>query len=104
MHIIKECPLCQATTITRTMLETYHSVSLDGVYPPECVSQNKRSVEPIGVFLICLKWSHVLQTGKVTYVHPGFPTDLVHLTVGYASVFVLKCGEMYVERGDGRVA
>ena len=40
-------------------------------------------------------------------VHPGFPADLVHLTVGYASVFVLfvfKCGEMYVERGDGGVA
>ena len=38
---------------------------------------------------------------------PGFPADLVHLTKGYASVFVLfvfKCGEMYVERGDGRVA
>ena len=40
-------------------------------------------------------------------VHPGFPADLVHLTIGYASVFVLlvfKRGEMYVERRDGRVA
>ena len=39
--------------------------------------------------------------------HPDFPADLVHLTIGYASVFVLlifKRGEMYVERGDGRVA
>ena len=38
---------------------------------------------------------------------PGFPTDLVLLTIGYAPVFVLflyKCGETYVERGDGRVA
>ena len=44
---------------------------------------------------------------KKISVHPGFPADLVHLTIGYASVFVLfvsKCGEMYVERGDGRVA
>ena len=40
-------------------------------------------------------------------VHPDFPADLVHLTRGYASVFVLlvfKRIEMYVERGDGIVA
>ena len=33
-------------------------------------------------------------------VRPGFPLDLVLLTIGYVSLF--KCGEMHVDREDGR--
>ena len=37
MQIYKECPLSQATNITKTVIEPYPSASLEGVYQLEYV-------------------------------------------------------------------